>query len=305
MTARFKLSAFVAVAVLVAIAAFVMIIRSGISSVPHYNGDDSNVEKDKRIGDVDADKPSDAPSAELSAAEKRRLRRERIAKARPIAESIDSRDDLTPEEKTLLKSIEEAVDDDDLATLRKVLPAASASTNPEIRSELVDALGWFGDKAVLDLLPFMADKDSEVAESALAHWSSAVSEVGEKRRAKLVEETMKILTDKETLEEIVDQLDDLDDVRAIQVCVNLIESGNANAAEVAREHYEFVTGEEYTTFEAAEDWLRENYVNENDDADVDAATSAETVQAAETPDASQPAAADVPAAADPAAGAIP
>jgi len=304
MTARSKLSVFVAIAVLVAVAVFVIIIRSGISSVPHYNGDDVKVEKDRRIGDADAEKPTAAPSEELSADEKRKLRRERSAKARPVAESIDSRDDLTSEEKTILKSIEDAIDEDDLAALRKVLPAASASSNPEIRSELVDALGWFGDKAVLDLLPFMADKDSEVAESALAHWSSAVSDVGEKRRAKLVEETMKILTDKETLEEIVDQLDDLDDVRAIQVCVNLIESGNENAAEVAREHYEFVTGEEYTTFEAAEEWLKENYVSENDDADVAAATPAGTVQA-ETPEASPSAATEAPAAVDPAAGAIP
>ncbi|MBO7482856.1 MAG: hypothetical protein J6U17_03085 [Kiritimatiellae bacterium] len=280
MTAKSKLSVFVGVAVLVAIAAFALIIRNAIVSAPRYDGDEPESDaQTRRIDGADPSAPAATQTAEESAAEKRKRRRERIAKAKPIAESIDSRDDLTYEEKSILKSIEDAVDTDSLAALRKILPAAAASSNPEIRSELVDGLGWFGDKAVLDLLPFMADKDSDVAESAISHWTSAVSDVGEKRRAKLVEETMKIITDKDTLEEIVDQLDDLDDVRAIQVCINLIDSGNENAAEVAREHYEFVTGEEYTTFEAAEEWLKENYVSDDDD-DAPAAAATETTETA-------------------------
>ena len=74
-------------------------------------------------------------------------------------------------------------------------------------------------------------------------------------------ETMHIIRDKESLESMIMELGDCDDVAAMQAIVNLIASKNANASSVAREHYEFVTGEEYTDFATAEKWVRENCDN--------------------------------------------
>ena len=276
-----KAAVAVAVVAAAAVAGFALLRGRGQSSADDWRQPD-----DPRPV-TEATRVASAPAAEkapaASQADAGRVRRKAVAgkgrrtmpaknqkRVRPVVAevSIDDRDDLNADEKKIMKSIDRALDDDSLPELLKVVSAASVSANDEVRSEMVDALGWFGDKAMLELLPFMADKDPEIAQSARDHWTSALSDVPERRRAELVERTATALKDKEAIEEIIDQLDDCDEVVAIQTVINIIESGNKEAAEVAREEYEFLTGEEYTTFEAAEAWLKENYTPD-DDADGD------------------------------------
>ena len=54
------------------------------------------------------------------------------------------------------------------------------------------------------------------------------------------------------------EINDLPNSAQMDILTRLIEGGNKAAAEVAREHYEFVTGEPYTTPDAAQKWLQEN-----------------------------------------------
>ena len=112
----------------------------------------------------------------------RNRRRERLVEV-----VDDDRDDLPPEDRRLLSAIEEGMDDDSLEKVLKVLPEASASTNAEIRSELVDALDGFGVPAMNHLLPFLADPDDDVRQSAIDSWTSSLGEgEDEKMKARLI-----------------------------------------------------------------------------------------------------------------------
>lgn len=195
------------------------------------------------------------------AAKKRRLGHRRI--------SYSDREDLSPVEKRQLTAIQSALDAEDLKALLAVLPEASKSPNAEVRGEMVDALGWFGEEAMLELLPFMADRDEDVAQSAMDSWTMSLSEIeNEREKATLVESAMLAIRDEDSLDSMIMELDDCDDLLAMQTVVNLIESPNPKAARVAREHYEFITGEEYAGFDAAEKWMAENYEIEDADGSV-------------------------------------
>lgn len=176
--------------------------------------------------------------------------------------TTDERDDLTPEEKRQMTAIEEAMDEESLEKLRAILPAAAASKNSEIRSELVDGLGWFGKKAMNELLQFMADPDEDIRESAVDYWTSALSDIeDEKTRADVVESAMMVVNDEDALEAMTSELTSIDEKLALQAIINVVESGKAppEATAAAREEYEFITGEEYTNVDDANKWMSENY----------------------------------------------
>ena len=175
-------------------------------------------------------------------------------------------DDLPPEDRRLLSAIEEGRDDDSLEKVLKVLPEAAASTNAEIRSELVDALDSFGVQAMNHLLPFLADPDDDVRQSAIDSWTSTLGEVDdEKMKAKLITAVKKMgIINFGSM--------NVDHVYSMQHFVQpgeTLQSGAYNiycggkglnqSVAAAREQYEFLTGDEYTTVEDADKWLTENY----------------------------------------------
>ena len=171
-------------------------------------------------------------------------------------------DDMSPEDRRLMDAIEQGRDDDDLERLVKLIPDVSASTNAELRAELVDAIGWFDVQGMNHLLPFMADPDEDVRESAIDNWTSALSEVeDEKMRAHMVGAVMQVLTDEDALESMTAEFIDMDEKIALQTLIDVIEGGKSapQGVAAAREQYEFITGDEYTTVEAANAWLAENY----------------------------------------------
>lgn len=216
----------------------------------------------RAVGEPVSRRPASArsPTSRKRADRKRRPRRVDMAGA-DLDDGGDE-DEMSPEDRRLMDSIEQGRDDDDLDRLVKLIPEVSASTNAEVRAELVDAIGWFDVKGMNHLLPFMADPDDDVRESAIDNWTSALGEVeDEKMRAQMVGAVMQVLTDEDALESMVNELIDMDERLALQTLVDVIEGGKAASQGVAaaREQYEFLTGEEYTTIDAANQWLAENY----------------------------------------------
>lgn len=69
---------------------------------------------------------------------------------------------------------------------------------------------------------------------------------------------MEVLTDADQLESMIMEINDLPNSKQIEILTRLIEGGNKAAADVAREHYEFVTGDPYEDAASAQKWLVEN-----------------------------------------------
>ena len=259
---KVKLLAGVVLALL-ALAAVVVMCLVGRKS--DAGGLESSVEKKGTHRVVDALTPRRSVSDRQSTSRKRvdrkgRSRRADVSKADPGDGGVG--DEMSPADRLLMDAIDQGRDDEDLDRLVKIIPEVSASTNAEVRAELVDAIGWFHVKGMNHLLPFMADPDDDVRESAIDTWTSALSEVeDEKMRAQMIGAVMQVLTDEDALESMTNELIDMDERIALQTLVDVIEGGKAapQGVSAAREQYEFLTGDEYTTVEAANQWLAENY----------------------------------------------
>lgn len=177
-----------------------------------------------------------------------------------VIEAEEADDAMAPEDRKRMDAISEALEEDSYFAVTALIPDVQNSTNAEVRSELVDALGSFGKKCLVELLPFMADPDPDVAENARDQWTMALSDVtSEKTKCKYIESAMAILTDEDALDSMMTELTDCDDRLAIQTIVNIVASGTPQAVAAAKEQYEFITGDEYTDVAAAEAWLQENY----------------------------------------------
>ena len=189
-----------------------------------------------------------------------RVRRRASAKApRPQLDLDD--DDMSPQDRALANKIEQALDDEDLQLALSTAGTALNSKNAEIRQAMVETLGWFGVKALPELTPFLADADDDVSESAMSEWTMALSEIeDDAERIGVVELAMGILSDEDALEEISGEYIGIDEKIAVESLLRIIEGASSpDGIAKAKETYEFVTGETFTTRADAEEWLATEY----------------------------------------------
>lgn len=168
---------------------------------------------------------------------------------------------LKPEERQMLDELNEAMCEDDLETVSFAAEEFAKHPNPVMRRAAVEAISWFGDKGLADMAVFLVDGDEEVAELAKERWSLGVQEVeDDQEKATLAKLGMLYVTDEDSLSTFMGDLTTVDDdLKVMQVLVDLIEEGTPESAAAAREQYEWMTGDEYTTVDAADFWLQENY----------------------------------------------
>lgn len=219
------------------------------------------------------------------------LSSKRIAEARPavsrkpvavkrvdVSEESDD-DSMSEADRRLSDAIQAALDDDDFAATRSAAQKALKSACAEVRQEAVDALGWFGDKALVELTRAMGDKDPEIAESARGHVEDALMGMDDDVRAfALATEYIKLFAEDEDAAamfagvmssagnmiidpEDSDSAEDVAKAKSNRAAIvdtvsEMIESGG-KLAEHGRELYEEISGEEWTGKADAEKWIAE------------------------------------------------
>ncbi len=159
----------------------------------------------------------------------------------------------------LSDKMQKLLDEGDDSGALQVARQLAGSELPEVRREALAVFGWVGVKALPDLSRLLADADPDVAREAFENWKRAVGEVADDAsKAELLTVGMSVLSNQGDLEACVMEFDSLPDALAVRGLVKLIQSENRAASEVAREHYEFATGETYVSPAAAEAWLKKN-----------------------------------------------
>ena len=233
------------------VVAFVAV-HCGDSSGDESAGDDASV-ADVRKG-IRSQKPSIRSTAR------------RQSRSKPVLDfgaddGEDEDDKRTPEEKALAERIEKALDDDNLEAAIACADEAQKCGVVEIRQAMVDTLGWFGEKALPELMPFLADADEDVRDSAKSEWSMAISSIeDDAEKIGVVELAMGVLNDEDTLEDISGEYIGIDEKMAVESLARIIAEGKSSAGvEKAKETYEFVTGEEWAGAEEAARWIAEEY----------------------------------------------
>ena len=169
-------------------------------------------------------------------------------------------DSRTPAERALAERIERAYDEDDFDAVVACVDAARKCGVAEIRQSMVDALGWFGGKALPELLPFLADADEDVRESAQSQLSSGLSDIeNDAERISIVESVMKVLDDGDFLNDVSGEYVGIDEKLAVESLMRIVAAGSPAGVAQAKETYELITGDEWTDAAGAERWIAEEY----------------------------------------------
>ena len=205
------------------------------------------------VGQRPIPKAAPAPRAHVSSPAK--------ARPKPVICVDDDDETRTPAEKALAERIEKALDDENFELAVACAEEAQKCGVVEIRQSMVDTLGWFGEKALPELTPFLADADEDVRESAMSEWTMALSSIeDEEAKIGVVELAMGVLKDEDALEEISNEYIGVDEKLAVESLVRIIEGGGSKEGiEKAKETYEFVTGDEWNGVEEATRWIAEEY----------------------------------------------
>jgi HEAT repeat protein len=157
----------------------------------------------------------------------------------------------------VLDQIDQFIADDDLDSAYQLARTLMGHSDPEVRTEAAETFGWIGLKALTELSLMLKDADPDVAATALHNWELTIGDITDDTlKSEIVIEGVKLLQDPDDIEGIIMQLDSMEDDLAVRTVVQIIRDGTPAASEVAREHYEFMTDEPYTSPEAAEAWLK-------------------------------------------------
>lgn len=155
--------------------------------------------------------------------------------------------------------MQERLDNNDEAGALKVARTLMKSKEKAVRSQVVSSLGWVGVKALPELSQMLNDGDPDIEREVFQQWTASLNEIeSEDMQQQMLISGMQTMQDLESLEESVMLFSQMDQGLAIRGLVQLVDSENALAASVARAHYEHMTGQEYTTSAAAEDFIKAN-----------------------------------------------
>lgn len=181
-------------------------------------------------------------------------------------------DALGPADRKLALDVGRALDADDFAAVRALVPDARASASAAVRAQMVDALAWFGGKSVAELAGFLADPDPEVARAAFTAWDGAVDQIdSEPFRVQAAVAAMNALANEDSIRQAAARLEAAEDVRAaLKAATDVAVNGGESARKVARETYEFITGEKWPG-DARARYIALTWKNDDADDEGDAA----------------------------------
>jgi hypothetical protein len=184
---------------------------------------------------------------------------------------IDDLDQLSDTQRSVLNEIQSALDADDVKALRKALSRFTASVKAGglggyanvprvIRSAAVQALGWFGKDAVVDMIDFMADADEEISDDAFNQFEQALQdcEMGDRERSSLIKTVSKALTDSDRIDTMVSCLIDMRNSVKADTAIAILTDGSDQSKAALLDQMEFYFDEGVQTVDDIKKWMAEN-----------------------------------------------
>ena len=196
---------------------------------------------------------------------------------RPDVSADDGDDEakLTPQQRSALKELQSALDEDDIKAVRRALDKMIAKVSSDgslaglpvtLRTRALEALGWFGKNAVTDLVPFLADPDSAVSEDAFEKFQMAIGECDDDGEKSLIVKTMmRALSDGEQIDTMLNNLNDMRNTVKADTIVSILTDGTDKARQIMMDQLGDYTDSDVSTMEDLKRWVAEN--PDEDDAD--------------------------------------
>lgn len=148
----------------------------------------------------------------------------------------DDWQEYTPEEEQLVDEIHDALDEESVDRMVALAAEAAKSTNPTVRSEMVDALKFMDDKVLPELLMFIEDPDEDVRIDAGAAFEQAVLNIDEDvEKAKVIAIAMGSLKNADTVRELGQGLAGMDDAIIREALEYVLEGENEVGRKIAEE----------------------------------------------------------------------
>ncbi len=146
-------------------------------------------------------------------------------------------------QRKMLEEIREACEEDDRKKVIKLVQQMQASEEwPDgipavIKLEAIDALGWFGIDGLAELAGFLKDTDPEVQKAAVDGFDEALSDpdLGDRQRAEILKAASQVVTDRDALDSMMMELDDMRNSVAVQVSIDILKTGNEESKAALRE----------------------------------------------------------------------
>ena len=260
---------------------------------------DGHVRKARRIAAVPAGK---RPAAERRQRQKRRSPKDAARRTRsgapkaegvrekPVLTAVDTGEpEFTAAERLKLEAVQSALDGDDLSAVLKAITGFERERDPRLRRKAVEALSWFGKKAVPGLARFLSDGDEDVAGMANDALVHALGDFEESENDLKAEYIRTILSSGEMLDDdaifmIAGELRCiLDDALVVQTAADIIGSTtDSRVGEEMKDVYEFAAGEPYTTPDAAKEMAEQIRAEAAAETAAEAAAETATETATET-----------------------
>jgi len=180
--------------------------------------------------------------------------------------------------RSILRDLQSALDSENFARVSKLV-AKMLETPPDpkfgkegvhtlLRRKAVEALGWFGAKAMPELVAMLGDADPEIVQATFDQFSLALEDISlsDYERADIVTMAAKVLTNADDLEMLFMEINNMRPSVGVGALVEICLEGTDAAKAQMPEAIEFFTGEDnITTVEDMENWLAKN----PDDPDAD------------------------------------
>ncbi len=198
-------------------------------------------------------------------------------KRRPVMDEDADLSHLTLEQRTTLSKIRSALDDDDFKAVRALAQKVQSSKDwpdkipIELRKELLNALSWFGIKALPEITGFLADADADVLEEAVSAYEDVIREAnGDRELQQAVLAASRAINDADAMESILSELNNMRNSVAVETIKQIMATGTEAAKNALPEAIEFFTGQEgITTPEQLDAWYNDSSGDNKDAEDAE------------------------------------
>lgn len=187
---------------------------------------------------------------------------EKAEKEKPqLLNDLDEEAKLTAEERALLKELQEGLDANSLRRVAKTVEKiqklirekGEQNVPPLLRSEAVEALGWFLPDSLADLIPFMADSDPDVLDDVMTQFESAIddSSLGDRELSNILKTVARVLDNEDALDALFMGIEsDMRNSFAVATYLEILKTGSPTAKARVWESIEDFTGEDNIKTEA-------------------------------------------------------
>ncbi len=181
---------------------------------------------------------------------------------------------LSPAQKKLYNALQKAIDNTNDAEVLRIIADMQNSKDwhsnisPFIKHTALNALFAMGEKSLPEIIPFMLDSNGEIVEEANSLFIDCISDMdlSDYYRAELLIAASNAITDSDTLESLLFEINSMRNSVAIDTIKQLLTTGNSNVQKLLPETIETFVGEEgVETPEQLDEWLKQNPDDEFDD----------------------------------------